>query len=316
MVRIEKIDSSMFSQAYELLLDLRDTYLTADDWKNIFDYNWDREEDYCGYGLFDGNNLVGFLGLIFSKRLVGDRIEHFCNLTSWIVRPEYKIYSLSLIQPILKLKKYNLTDLTPSRAVYRIEKRLGFSELDSRMNMLLPYEVFKKSNRANKFCCTNDKRLVEKELNDRELKLFHDHRRYECGHVIAYDNNNYCYILYTRVKNSRIPYCYIQHISNLDMFSKYSGPIRFEIAKAGKTPFILVDSRLVQEALLPFSFSLPFRAPKLYKSASLRPEQIDNLYSEAVLLNLSTIPNIKRIKQDLLTYLFGEGPGCCDKQGL
>ena len=183
---------------------------------------------------------------------------------------------------------------------------MGFSELDSRMRVLLPLCHLSKSRRAHGMCCSNDENFLERQLHDLDLKLFQDHRHYKCGHLIVCDNSNYCYIIYTRVKNSRMPYCYIQHISNLKLFTKYNGMIRSHIARSAKTPLILVDSRLVHQTRLPFSFELPVRSLKLYKSSNLRPAQIDNLYSEAVLLNLSTLPSMKRIRQNLLTGLIGK----------
>ena len=86
MVTIQKIDVSMFSEVYDLLLDFRNKHLTVEDWKNIFDYKWDQEKKYCGYGLFDGKKLVGCIVLIFSQRLIDNKIERFCNVTGWIVR--------------------------------------------------------------------------------------------------------------------------------------------------------------------------------------------------------------------------------------
>ena len=79
MVTIQKIDFSMFSEVYELLLDFRTKHLTIEDWKNIFEYKWDQEQKYCGHGLFDGKKLVGFIGLIFSQRLIDNKIEFECN---------------------------------------------------------------------------------------------------------------------------------------------------------------------------------------------------------------------------------------------
>jgi hypothetical protein len=290
----------MFSEIYELLLGFKADYLTVADWKSIFDYKWDREEDYCGYGLFDGKKVVGFVGLIFSKRLIDDKMEHFCNVTSWIVRKEYRGHSLFLLQPVLKFKNCTITDFTPSRAVYAIEKKLGFRELDSRLKILWPFNVLRKGGNSSNSNCTEDKGLIKKILNDNDRKLFHDHMRYTCRHLLTYDNNEYCYIVYTRVKGSKIPYYYILYISNPKLFSKYSNTIRCKIVSGSKTPFILVDSRLIHHVKLPFSFNLPFRSIKLYKSSRLQPEKIDNLYSELVLLDLSTIPAPLEIWRDLL----------------
>jgi len=307
MITIQKIDVSMFSEVYDLLQYFGNKQLTAEDWKNIFEYQFGQEENYCGYGLFDGRNLVGFLGMIFCKRPVDNSIERFCNLTSWIVKHGYRKHSLFLLQPVLKLKHHTVTDLTPTGVVYRVEKRMGFSELDSRMRLLLPTVRFSRGRSPESICCSNDENFIERKLHDRDLRLFQDHRLYDCRHLIVSDSIDYCYLIYTRVKNSKIPYCYIQYISNLDQFSEYSGLIRSHIIRNTKTPFILVDSRLVQQTRLPLSFDLPVRSLKLYKSSSLKPAQIDNLYSELVLLSLSSMPTMKRIGQDLLAALIRKG---------
>ena len=300
MVTIQKIDVSMFSEVYDLLLDFRNKHLTVEDWKNIFDYKWDQEKKYCGYGLFDGKKLVGFIGLIFSQRLIDNKIERFCNVTSWIVRKKYREYSLLLMQPVLRLRNHTITDLTPSRTVYSIEKQFGFRELDSRLKMLLPFGGSRTNGNISGCHCTTDKHLIERKLKDKDLKLFHDHMPYKCRHLITYDTNDYCYIVYTRAESSKIPYCYIQYISNPNLFLKYTSTIRFEIVRGTKAPLIIVDSRLVKHLNLPFSFNLPFRSIKLYRSSNLRPEQVDNLYSELVLLNLSTIPAPLEICLELL----------------
>jgi hypothetical protein len=108
-------------------------------------------------------------------------------------------------------------------------------------------------------------------------------------------------VIYTRARGNRIPYCHIHYISDVNQWPKFSGAIRSAIAKSGKTPFVIVDSRLVREVGVPYSYDLPFRSFRLYRSPSLEPKQIDNLYSELVLLKLNIVPTLRRIGQELLT---------------
>jgi len=56
---------------------------------------------------------------------------------------------------------------------------------------------------------------------------------------------------------------------------------------------------MVKNQKLPVSICLPYRAPKQYLSASLKPEQIDNLYSEIIMLNLRTHPRFKYLVRDV-----------------
>lgn len=286
MVSLQQVDRSMYDEVSPLLLNLNSQI----DWRNIFNCSW-QQEDYCGYGLFDGKEIVGFLGLIFSSRTLGDRVENFCNIHTWVVKPQYRDRSISLILPVLKLKDMTLTDLSPAPTVIAILQRLGFTILDSKLCILLPFSV-RNSNDLKKIQLTQEKKQIADWLSKEDFRLFQDHANYSgCSHLLIENSKNYCYIIYTIVRQAFFSYCYIQYISNIQMFSQYSGSIRADIAKHSRTPLIVVDSRLVASMKLPFSYDLPFSFPKLYKSSNLKPTQIDNLYSELVLLNFSLIPN-------------------------
>lgn len=300
MVSLQRVDASVFSDVCPLLRQI-DPSLTETVWSSIFNYKWEREEDYCGYGLFDDKEIVGFLGLIFSKRMIDDNIEYFCNMTSWIVKEQYRGHSLSLLLPVLRLKYHTITDLSPSEDVIRILERFGFKELDSRVKILLPTGIFRRDNSIDNCCISLDMNQMKGILNEKEMRIFKDHFDYPYfGHLLAYNDNSHCYVIFTIVRKTRLPYCYIQYISNVELFSIYSRTIRSRITKAGKTRFVLVDSRLVRGIKFPFSYDLPIRFPKLYRSSSLRPEQIDNLYSELPLLNLNIIPaTLRELWQDL-----------------
>ncbi|MBD2308330.1 hypothetical protein H6G17_22915 [Chroococcidiopsis sp. FACHB-1243] len=286
MVSLQKVDRSMYEEVSPLLFNLN----AQVNWRNIFDCNW-QAEDYCGYGLFDGNEIVGFLGLIFSRRAIANRVENFCNIHSWIVKPQYRDRSLSLILPLLKLKDCTLTDLSPAPRAIEILQRLGFKRLDSKLRVLLPVSGRNK-NAIEIVHLSQEKSHIAKRLSKQDFSLFQDHISYSnCNHLLIDNDKNYCYVIYTIVKQAFLSHCYIQYISNIQIFSQYSGAIRSEIMRHSRTPLVVVDSRLIASFKLPFSYDLLFSFPKLYKSSSLNPDRIDNLYSELILLNFSLIPN-------------------------
>jgi hypothetical protein len=304
MVEVRNIDRSMIPEVHGLLREL-DTKLTEDDWERAFNYTWVGENNLCGYGLFAGGKAVGFLGLIFSRRWIDNRIEAFCNMTSWFVKREYRGYTLSLIQPVLKLKDHTITDLTPSSAVFNILKRGGFRELDTGFKILLlsPHRRARAA-AEDPASVIQDERLIEEQLNDSDRKLFEDHRPYKCGHLLVRDGQRYCYLVYTRVASRMYSYGYIHYVSDLDVFTKYSRAIRSAIAASCESWIVVVDLRMVRSVRLPSSLDSPFRSPKLYKPASsLQPAQIDNLYTELTLLHLDAMPGWWEIKRELLAVL-------------
>jgi hypothetical protein len=300
MISVQQVDASLFGKVYPLLQDL-DPTLDELTWQRLFNYQWEQEEPYCGYGLFDGEELVGFLGLIFSQRIIHQKTERFCNLTTWVVQPPYRGYSLSLMQPVTKLKNYTLTDFSSYKEVIQLSKRLGFAELDLRVKLLLAPRNFPALFSKGKVQFFHDVEAIRLRLRGDDLKLFADHQKYSnCQHLLVCNDQQYCYVIFTVVQNSPVPYCYLHFISDVKLFSTYSFTIRSQIAKVGHTLLILVDSRLVSSVKLPLAYKLPLNFTKLYRSDTLKPEQIDNLYSELILLNLNILP---RNRNELLQKL-------------
>jgi hypothetical protein len=132
--------------------------------------------------------------------------------------------------------------------------------------------------------------LIQSHLSNSELTLFVDHLSYDCcQHLLIRSAAQSCYVIYT-VQRSHFPYCHIQFISNPDLFVKQNLEIRRAITDRHRLCLLLVDSRLVKDLNVPCTIELPMRFTKLYKSERLTPQQIDNLYSELVLLNFNLLP--------------------------
>jgi hypothetical protein len=80
--------------------------------------------------------------------------------------------------------------------------------------------------------------------------------------------------------------------------------IRGSLLRKHKARFIAVDTRLVQD--LRFRFSINSWAPgyALYQSADIKPEQIDNLYSDVVFLKLTVLPDVNHHLDQLARRLW------------
>jgi len=298
MIRVEKIDCTNFKGIRDILTDIWDAG-GEEKGRKIFDYQWPRDETHCGLILVDGDRTVGFLGMIFSRRQINDKIEKFCNLTSWYVHKDYRSRAISMILPLHGMQDYTITDLTPAKNVYAVQNKLGFKDLDAAGRLLLPFgrRLFQPKYSASEL--THDLAAIENKLEGQDLKIFNDHKPYPCFHFLLSGKDGDCYIIYTKLKRKRIPYVHLHYISDPDLFGIAYRDIRQSILSQAGAYFILIDSRLVQNKKLPLSICLPYRAPKQYLSATLKPEQIDNLYSEIVMLNLRTHPRLKYLMRDL-----------------
>jgi RimJ/RimL family protein N-acetyltransferase len=290
MAKVEKVTPAMFDDIYPLLLELDDSQLTGEKWRLIFDYRWEFDEGHVGYALIDDRQVVGFNGTLFSRRIIDGMEARFCNLTSWIVKEKYRTESLRLLFPLLNLKGYTLTNLTMNERAWAIAKRLGFMNLDTHVRLLFPIPQL--SGRAGETppAIVSDQARIAEILNPAHLRIFSDHSQYDCGHLVIQENDSYCYLLYTsksyKKYNCKIPYGHIQYISDRDIFLKYLNRIRLHFLTSNRYLFLAVDERLIGNAHLPYSKIYQLKIPKMYKSEVLTGEQVDNLYSEIVVLGL------------------------------
>lgn len=286
MVLLQKIEPSSFAAIYPLLRS-HDPDLSPATWQSLFNYPWQRSSSYCGYGLFDGETAVGFLGMIFSQRRISNQTHNVCNLTTWVVRPDYRSHSFSLMMPIMRLKDHTITDLSATNDVARISERLGFKPLETSVSILLPYS--KPDAELEGRLYSNDE-IASLSLSATTRHVFADHRSYDsCHQLLLRTQRGDCHVLYTVNIDPRLSCCHIQSISNLDLFERHQAKIRQRIVQDTGIPLIAVDSRLVDSVDVPSSFRLPLGVPRLYLSQQLQPEQIDNAYSELILLDLNAV---------------------------
>ncbi len=290
MVTLERIESSLFTKLYESFLIDDDPLSDEQDWRNVFDYRWDTEEGHCGYALLDDGQVVGMMGMVFSERYIDGAIKKFCNLHTWWVREDYRGRSLLLLRPILNLDGYTITHFTPCDTVRAVTKRLGFKRLSTQLRVLLPQFLTRTSEEAT---LTYDEQTIEPKLIEYDKTIFLNHQPYGCGHLLVNHGDEYCYVLYTFVVRHWLPYCHIHYISNRAIFEKTQPVIRSSLIRKHNAKFVGLDARRVSDMSFPSSFKFWAPGDGLYKSADMKPEQIDNLYSDVVMLKLSVLPSAR-----------------------
>jgi len=289
MTVIEKVTPAMFDDVYPILSEL-DSAKPREKWREIFDYKWESDEGYVGYALIDDRKVVGFNGAIFSRRIIDGREARFCNLTSWIVKEQYRTESLRLVFPFLRLKGYTITNLTMNDRAWEVTRRLGYKNLDTNVRILFPVPGLSATRKEEAPVIVSDKSGIAEILDPVNLKIFGDHLNYNCEHLVVQDKYGYSYIIYTRKRyrkyNFDFSYAQIHYISDRSAFLRSLNKIKSYFLKSRKYFFLAVDERLIGNATIPYSKVYQLKIPKMYKSEVLSREQIDNLYSELVVLGL------------------------------
>ena len=286
MTVVRKAISEDFHAIYPLFAEFNNPNLTRNDWQQLFNNCFESDEGFCGYLMEHNGDIVGYIGMLFSKRIIGGIEKKFCNLTGWIVKKEFRSKSLLLLFPALKMTDHVLTDFSPSREAQTILKKIGFNELESIVHISLPvinpFKLF--FNKPALFSHTKD---IQNELLsfERLNKIFNDHLQFKCKHLLIKTNTGLCYIVYTKVRRKKIPMAQLHFISNPQVFTDYIDAIKFFLIRTHGIFIILIDSRFITKRP---SFSIEFKLPipRMFKSKSLSTREVDGLYSEFIALNL------------------------------
>ena len=240
---------------------------------------WKVEAPNHGFMLRDGQCVIGAYLAIYSERMVAGRRERFCNLGAWCVMPDYRFHSFRLLKALLAQDGYHFTDLSPSEKVESVNARLKFRYLDTSAALIphLPWPVLSGRTRISAH-----PEAIENTLAGEELELYRDHARAPAAHhLVLTRSGQSCYVMYREVRHKGVPVvAVILHVSNPDLFHRGLIPL---------TRYLLVRRRLLATlAELRIIGNRPARSfrlnswPKMYRSTSLNPAQIDDLYSELV----------------------------------
>ncbi len=320
MVKLEKITSTLFARLYEAFLHDDDPLSTEEDWRNVFDYAWDHGEGYSGYAMLDNDEVVGMMAMVFSRRSIGGVERKFCNLHTWWVREDYRGRSLAMLRPILRLSEYTVTHFTPCDRVRAVTKRLGFKDLNSQLRILLPQPISGRRASVRGTDLEFDASRISPHLNANDQQILLDHLPYRPGNVLLRSGDQYCYVLYTHVVRHRLPYCHVHYISNKELYRDHETAIRASLLRRHHARFVAVDDRLTSDIKFRNSFKFWAPAHALFKSDTVAPDQIDNLYSDVVFLSLTGLPDMshelgRRIR-GLIPGVAAEKSGTPQEEGV
>jgi len=257
MVTIREARGEDFGRIYPLLSELNPA-ISKEMWRQLFVDHSRVQNDRYGWMLVDGDEVVGFLGTTMGERLVrGERLR-LCNTTAWTVKKEYRAHSLSLYAKVLAEKGVEVTNLSPTHQVLRMMQKLGFSLMDKAERIILP--VVTPAMLFDRSRVLTNPAEVERQLDGESLRLFRDHQLPYNRHALLLAPEGACYLMMNR------------------------SPKR--IAAALGVAAMIVDERMLRGRIPWHSFARR-GGPKqaAFRSTKLTDQDIDGLYTEAVLLN-------------------------------
>ncbi len=256
--------------------------IPPEEWKASLQPPWRSGPQGHGYQLTDDGRLVGVYAAIYSERTIRGRKEKFCNLSAWYVLPEYRFHSLGLLKKLTDRKGCHLTDLSPKPEITKIMKRLKFEFLDTGVTIAsnLSWPVWWPGREI-----IADPDRIRAVLSGGARQAYDDHAGLPLlRHLVVTHGGKACYLVYLRQRRKGIPCVIVLHIGEPDVLAACYGVLARYFLLRERSVFTIYESRFLTKRP---SFSMEARSPhrnKLYRSETLGPADIDNLYSELVTL--------------------------------
>lgn len=254
--------------------------LSPADWAGAARAPWTTDAPNHGFMLVDDGAIVGVYLAFYSTRTFGERTEKFCNLAAWCVLPKYRLYSLQLLKALLAQPGYHFTDLSPSGNTVPVNERLKFGRLDTATALManLPWPAL-----AGRRKVISDRGEIERRLTGPQLQIFRDHQHARAAnHVLLVDGERHCYVIFRRDRRKNLPlFASILYVSDVELFRSMARQFGSHLLLRHGVLATLMELRVIG-AQPSGSRLLRTARPKMFRSDSLRPDQIDYLYSELV----------------------------------
>jgi len=284
-VSVKKTTINDFERIYPLLLMFNSPY-SREDWKRIFNYKWDGAQDHIGYHLEKGGGIVGFMGLVFSCRYRNNHRYAFCNMTSLIVKSEYRAFTFLLLRKITSYPDTIFTGLGPIPESYNLHRAQGFVPFENYYK-ILPVINSLFCSKKNLFI-DESKNLLNK-LDAENKRIAIDHMNLRCKSILFGDKEEVCLFIFNTSKQKHyglsVTKIHLHYISNITFFNKKIRAILgFFRTKFGFFSAVYVDKRFFLKSSWILLFSKGIEPAKIRTKNYIDEIDVDALYSEKVLL--------------------------------
>ncbi len=197
-----------------------------------------------GFIILDSKkNISGFLGTMFSSRLIENHSYTYCNLHTWIIDKDKRFLFFSegqnILNPIFDYKTSFFAK--PVKGLVRLFKRYYKMEVLN-MNYRVSF-ILKPSNLSfkNRFEIIDDEETLMKKLSSANKKIYNDHKKMNCFKFLisSKENKNDNVFVIAIKKKKKIVFNVLDliYVSNIDFFRRNWKNFIFSIFKKFKIIF-------------------------------------------------------------------------------
>jgi RimJ/RimL family protein N-acetyltransferase len=252
-------------------------------WGNILDCRWIPEDDRYGAVVMEGDDLCGFLGIVFADRPMAGTTHRTGNITSWYLEKDRRRSGLGqeMLALVTSLPDVTYVATSPNPRSGGLLAKVGWDVLEERRFLW---------HRSDDVPEVEVRRLASPqdagELDGDSRRILADHAGLNVdAYVLRGREGEACLVVtYVKLKGADVAHHEVLHVSDRPVFMRL---VR-QFANAVLAPanaVLSLDSRFVSEAARPDEI-VRLEVPRSFKPCGTEPHHIDFLYSEVVLLDL------------------------------
>ena len=255
---------------------------SPDRWRRLMTYRWlDAKPDF-GRVAIVGGRLVGFIGMVYADRVVSGRRHRVVNICAWYLDKAYRKagFGFELMRSAIADDAMSYTILTSSSRSVSLLEAIGYRILDD------DRQLWTAKGAPAGIALEEDPPRILEQVDGVAREMLRDHVGLPIRPVLVADAAADCLVVFAIAKKrDDVTYFDVLHLTNPPFFASRAQAIADGLLPRDRKAVLAVDTRLLQgnahdgtvERLL---------VPRYYKSSTLRPGQIDNMYSELQLLDL------------------------------
>ena len=283
MPKVRPVNKEDFDKVYPLFKHIpKPIPIKKETWRNLFNRQWNCQVEPLGYVLMEENEIVGYIGLIAVQRKIHGQWHEIMDLTSWTVNKQYGGHAIQMLSPFIQDQKRTLRCFTPAKSVNMIFRRFGFQELNAFLQ-IIPFWAM--SFGQNDYEISFDIDRHRPLLTQEDWQIYGDHRKFSSEHFIIKKDQTYCYVVAKRVFKKKLPFLHVHYISDKQRFAQVIPKFAGTICWHSKTLGLIVFEHCLERKKIPGAIKMEMQAKPLFRSQTLKPEDIDSLYSEFFILD-------------------------------
>lgn len=265
-----------------LLHEKMNAKMPVERWRRLMSYPWMEDKPDFGRVVEDNGRILGFVGMVYSDRLIERARERFVSISSWFLDRSLRGRGLGagLMAAATDDPQITYTNVTSSDRVLAIVDAVGYRVLDEHR-----YLWRKKSPPGHGLRCQWDAGAIRDQASQADRRLIDDHAGLPVRPALVEAGGGRALMFFSvKLKGADVTYFDLLHTGDRALLVDHGQALADAILPVG--PAVLAaDCRFVDGA--PGGAEREaFAVPRFYKSTRLAPAQIDLLYSELQLLDL------------------------------